>query len=63
MPLIMMLRHILIAEAVPISSAATVAFMPSAFSAAASAAARRPPSSIGTASRCGGTGAITAAST
>src|SRR5262245_21542813 len=61
-PLMMMLRHILIADATPSSPSTAVTFIPSAPSAGATVAAYAPPSSIGTARRLGGTGAITAAS-
>ena len=47
-PLIMMLRHIFIAEARPISTAATSSAMPAGPSIALSRGACLPPSRIGT---------------
>ena len=59
----MMLRHIFIADATPMRSLMGFTFMPIACNRSAAVAACAPPSSIGTLSRCGETGAITAAST
>ncbi len=63
MPLMITLRHILIAEATPSSALATLAAKPSVVSVGRSASACAPPSSIGTAMPYGGTEVITADST
>jgi hypothetical protein len=62
-PLIITLRHILVAEATPSLSLATFAANPSRPSSGASSVAPAPPSSKGTRMRCGGTEVITAPST
>ncbi len=62
-PLIITLRHILIAEATPTRSAAISIEKPSGSSSAASAGASLPPSSIGTRIPYCGTVVITADST
>ena len=62
-PLIITLRHILVAEATPSFSLATLAAKPSAFSSGASSRACGPPSSSGTLMRYGGIDVITAPST
>ena len=62
-PLIITLRHILVAEATPSFSLATLGAKPSASSSGASAAASGPPSSSGTLMRYGGIEVITAPST
>ncbi len=62
-PLIITLRHILVAEATPTRSLTTVARMPSAVSSGNSADACGPPINIGTPMPCGGTEVITPAST
>ena len=61
-PLIITLRHILVAEATPSSSLATLASKPSSTSTAQLAGAG-PPSSSGTLMRYGGSEVITAPST
>jgi hypothetical protein len=62
-PLIITLRHILMALATPIRWLTTFASMPQSVSAGASAVARTPPSSIGTLIPKGGTEVMTPAST
>ena len=62
-PLIITLRHILVAEATPSLSLATFAAKPSALISGASASASAPPSSSGTWMRCGEMLVMTAPST
>src|ERR1700691_6036670 len=62
-PLIITLRHILVAEATPSFTDATLASKPSALSSGASSAAAGPPSSSGARIRYGGNEVITAPST
>ncbi len=60
-PLIITLRHILVADAMPSLSLATFDAKPRALSSGISAAASGPPSSSGTLMRYGGTEVITRA--